>query len=218
KFLGDGIMFFYSAPRDNPQHAIASVRTALEMQHAMVDFNRRLHSQDLPQVSVRIGISTGNMVVGNAGSIGHVVSDQDRASDYTVLGDSVNLGARLESANKYTGTAILINDTCKGQLGDIFLLRPVGKLQVVGKSESIMTWEPLCLAGDATDRLTQVATLSEPIVDMFAKGLFAACDQAIVEYEKTLGDDKFSAFYHRQCDRHREHPDEFNGCIVLEAK
>jgi adenylate cyclase len=158
------------------------------------------------------------MVVGNAGSIGHVVADQDRASDYTVLGDSVNLGARLESANKYTGTAILINDTCKQQLGEMFLLRPVGKLQVVGKSESIMTWEPLCLTGDATDRLNQLAQLSQPIVDAFAQGDFEACDQAIRIYEQALGTDKFSMFYHRQCDRHREHPSEFNGCIVLEAK
>ena len=210
KFLGDGMMFFYAAPIDNPDHAVDSVKTALELQHAMVDFNRKLHSQDLPQVSVRIGISTGNMVVGDAGS--------EDASDYTVLGDSVNLGARLESANKYTGTAILINDTCKGQLGDTFLLRPVGKLQVVGKSESIMTWEPMCLRADATDRLTQLAQLSEPIVSAFESGDFAVCDQAIDAYEQTLGADKFSTFYHRQCDRHREHPEVFNGCIVLEAK
>lgn len=220
KFLGDGIMFFYSAPQDNPHHAIASVKTALAMQHAMIDFNRKLHTQDLPQVSVRIGISTGNMVVGNAGSVAQnqTISEQDRASDYTVLGDSVNLGARLESANKYTGTAILINDTCKQQLGDTFLLRPVGKLQVVGKSESIMTWEPLCQLPIATDRQKQIATLAAPIVEHFADGAFDACNQAINAYEAALGHDKFSQFYHRQCDRHQQHPEDFNGCIVLEAK
>lgn len=210
KFLGDGMMFFYAAPLDNQDHATDAVRTALELQHAMIGFNQKLHSQDLPQVAVRIGISTGNMVVGDAGS--------EDASDYTVLGDSVNLGARLESANKYTGTAILINDNCKQHLGDTFLLRPVGKLQVVGKSESIMTWEPLCLHDQATDRQQQIARLSATIVESFAAGEFEKCFTAIGEYENALAPDKFSAFYHRQCTRHQEHPEDFNGCIVLEAK
>lgn len=210
KFLGDGMMFFYAAPLDNPNHATDAVRTSLELQHAMIDFNRRLHQQDLPTVAVRIGISTGNMVVGDAGS--------EDASDYTVLGDSVNLGARLESANKYTGTAILINDTCKEHLGDTFLLRPVGKLQVVGKSESIMTWEPLCLFDNADERQQKIAALAKPIVDHFAAGDFDLCLAAISEYGDALGSDKFSQFYQRQCQRHMENPDDFNGCIVLEAK
>ncbi|MBL4702541.1 MAG: adenylate/guanylate cyclase domain-containing protein, partial [Phycisphaeraceae bacterium] len=89
KFLGDGMMFFYAAPLDNPNHASDAVITSLELQHAMIDFNRRLKAQDLPQVAVRIGMSTGEMVVGDAGS--------EDASDYTVLGDTVNLAARLES-------------------------------------------------------------------------------------------------------------------------
>jgi adenylate cyclase len=210
KFLGDGMMFFYAAPLDNPNHATDAVQTALELQFAMIDFNRRLHEQDLPQVSVRIGISTGNMVVGDAGS--------EDASDYTVLGDSVNLAARLESANKYTGTAILINDTCKQHLPDTYLLRPVGKLQVVGKSESIMTWEPLCVAAEASNWQHQTVELSQTIVEQFETGNFESCLAAILAYEEALGSDKFSRFYQRQCEHHQAAPENFNGCIVLEAK
>lgn len=210
KFLGDGMMFFYAAPLDNPNHAHDAVQTALELQHAMIDFNRKLHAQDLPQVSVRIGISTGDMVVGDAGS--------EDASDYTVLGDSVNLAARLESANKYTGTRILINDTCRNQLADTFLFRPVGKLQVVGKSESIMTYEPLCRTADAEGRHQQAVSLSTSIMAQFEAGHFESCHQAIQAYENKLGQDKFSRFYQRQCEHHQQHQEDFNGCIVLNAK
>ncbi|MAE65672.1 MAG: hypothetical protein CMJ18_15495, partial [Phycisphaeraceae bacterium] len=140
KFLGDGMMFFFGAPQGSTEgsgrDACDALMTAMEMQAAIAPFNRSLAASDLPQVRMRVGICTGNMVVGDAGSAD--------ASDYTVIGDVVNLASRLESANKATGTLTLINARTAMLVQDEFLLCPVGRLQVVGKSLGEMTFEPLC--------------------------------------------------------------------------
>ena len=100
KFLGDGIMFFFGAPKPNHMHAVDAVASVLDMHVALEELNRRLDQRGLPRIGMRAGISSGEMVVGNAGSA--------ESADYTVLGDMVNLGARLESANKLVGTSTLI--------------------------------------------------------------------------------------------------------------
>src|SRR5207248_7272570 len=101
KFMGDGIIFFFGAPRDNPQHAQDATNSVMQMQSALELFNQRLAQENLPNLRMRAGITTGTEIVGDAGPVGR--------SDYTVLGDSMNLSARLESANKVTGTQILIS-------------------------------------------------------------------------------------------------------------
>ncbi len=207
KFLGDGIMFFYGAPQANELHAVDAVTTALQMQQAMVAFNASLRTRDLPSVAMRIGISSGMMVVGDAGSAD--------ASDYTVLGDAVNLGARLESANKYTGTWILVNERVCELVGDQFLMRPVGKLQVVGKTQGIKTFEPLALMSSATEEQRSTVKLSTQLVEHYAAGQFVQGQQLAT----AMQGDAFGAFYQRQCQRRIEHPPQmFDGSIVLEDK
>jgi class 3 adenylate cyclase/CHASE2 domain-containing sensor protein len=142
KFLGDGIMCFFNAPYDDPDHAVHAVRTVLEMQRTMKAFAARMAEQGLHGLSMRCGVSTGNMVVGDSGPADY--------QDYTVLGDAVNFASRLESANKATGTNILISQRTTELLGDQFLLRPVGRLLVVGKSEGVMAYEPLAAVEEAT--------------------------------------------------------------------
>ena len=212
KFLGDGMMFFYGAPQQNEYHAIDAVLTALKMQKAMVPFNQRLAEQGLPNVTMRIGISSGSMVVGDAGSAD--------ASDYTVLGDTVNLGARLESANKYTGTWIMINQRAAELVGDQFLLRPIGRLQVVGKTEGVMVYEPLCATDDATDRQKQLVVASGAVVDTYVAADFPACLKAVDALESEFGQSKLTALYRDLATKYADsHPgDGFGGEIVLEAK
>ncbi|MCC6580211.1 MAG: adenylate/guanylate cyclase domain-containing protein [Phycisphaeraceae bacterium] len=214
KFLGDGVMFFFGAPRENLDHAADAVDTALAMQQAMPLFNASLTQRELPNVKVRIGISTGPMVVGDAGSVD--------ASDYTVLGDAVNLGARLESANKYTGTGILINQRTAEEVGDRFLLRPVGKLQVVGKTEGVMTYEPLAWREQAQDEQKRQAELSVRVVESYQRGDFAGCLAVVSELEAAGGPAKLIAMYRRQCQMWMAVTPggeaAFSGLIVLDEK
>jgi adenylate cyclase len=147
KFLGDGIMFFYGAPMPNPDHAgrrggdgAGDVGRARAVQP-------RTGGGGQPDGVHARGVSTGPMVVGDAGS--HL------RSDYTVLGDAVNLGARLESANKAVGTKVMLSGRTVELLGDRFLVRPIGKLRVAGKTEGVMTFEPLAPAAGGDRRAAE---------------------------------------------------------------
>src|SRR5207247_6018588 len=105
KFLGDGMMFFYGAPEQSPNHARDAVATILDVQQALAQFNEKAAARNWPRQALRFGISTGKMVVGDSGA-----PAQGR-TDYTVIGDYANLGARLESANKAVGTISLMTDS-----------------------------------------------------------------------------------------------------------
>lgn len=211
-FMGDGIMIAFGAPRDNPRHAADAVASVLEMNEGIERFNQSLAQRDLPTVLQRAGVTTGMMVVGDAGP--------PDASDYTPMGDLVNLCARLESANKATGTLTLLSARTVELMGDGFLIRPVAKLQVVGKSEGILTFEPICSAHAATDEQRRLVDMTRAMVDPYLAGEFAACDCAATEYEETLGPCKLTRLYRDQCQQYSQNPPEgvFDGHIVLEKK
>jgi len=108
KFIGDAVMAFWGAPVDQPDHALRACRCALAMQAHLAERADEWEKRGYPPVSIRIGINTGPMIVGNMGS-------RDRFN-YTVLGDAVNLGARLEPLNKKYGTKIIISEFTRDAL------------------------------------------------------------------------------------------------------
>jgi class 3 adenylate cyclase/CHASE2 domain-containing sensor protein len=212
KFLGDGIMFFYGAPMDNPEHARDAVATALTMQQAMAKFNAELVAEGLPELGVRAGISTGRMVVGDAGS-----SD---ASDYTVLGDAVNLGARLESANKYLGTRILMTARTAELAKDKFIYCPIGKLRVVGKTEGVFVFEGV-VPGEGPNDVKDRIQLTTAMIRAYQAGEFAVCIVAAEELvERFAASGKLAALYHEVCQQYLRDgaPADFDGSITLAEK
>ena len=212
KFLGDGIMFFFGAPYHNATHAVDAVATVLNMQEAMGPFNEWLAAQNLPAVKMRAGISTGQMVVGDAGS--------PDASDYTVLGDDVNFGARLESANKATGTLVMVSQRTRTLCGSLFLFRPVARLQVVGKTMGLLVYEPICFHENATPEQIKYVSMTEAVIDTFTRAEFTACLERIGELDEAYGVSKLGQLYRRQCENFLAEPPgaDFNGTIVLESK
>jgi class 3 adenylate cyclase/CHASE2 domain-containing sensor protein len=212
KFLGDGVMFFYGAPEEIAVHTEPAINTVLEMHQAMGPFNETLAREGLPTLSLRAGITAGPMVVGNAGS-------PDR-SDYTVLGDIVNLAARLEPANKVFGTRILTNDRARELVADRFLFRPVGRLKVLGKNEIVMVHEPICRLQEATAQQRRCAELTAAVVHAFVQRQFEACIKAADEMDAAIGPSKLTALYRRQCQAYlcQAPGEEFDGQIVLTEK
>ena len=212
KFLGDGIMFFFGAPYHNATHAVDAVATVLNMQEAMGPFNEWLAAQELPAVKMRAGISTGQMVVGDAGS--------PDASDYTVLGDDVNFGARLESANKATGTLVMVSQRTRTLCGNLFLFRPIARLQVVGKTMGLLVYEPICFHENATPEQIKFVEMTEAVIDSFTRADFVACIEHIREMDEAFGVSKLGQLYRRQCENYLAEPPgaDFNGTIVLESK
>jgi len=149
KYIGDAIMAFWGAPVGDPEHARHAVLAALDMQAALLEFNRTCAAQGWPELRIGIGVNTGDMTVGDMGS-------RVRKA-YTVMGDPVNLGARLESITKYYGVGIILGAATCARLGEEFVLRELDRVRVKGKAEPVTIYEPLGLAGQVgADKLAEL--------------------------------------------------------------
>ncbi len=133
KFVGDMVMALYSAPLDDAEHADHAVQTALAMISTLHEMNQQWQSQGKPTLDIGIGINTGDMVAGNIGS--------DTIMSYTVIGDAVNLGARLESLNKDFGTRIIISESTRAELKGRYDIHPLGEVVVKGKTKPVAIFE-----------------------------------------------------------------------------
>jgi adenylate cyclase len=211
RLMGDGIYFFFNAPEADPDHAMHAVMTVLSMHEALDKMNLTLPARDYPTLIMRAGLCTGKVIVGDAGS-----SD---FNDYTAVGDSVNTAARFESANKNFGTKIMASARTIELLNGQFLVRPIGNLRVVGKTEGRQVFEPLCRLDAATPRHHEIAEISTRIVTTYQNADFAACVKAADELDKLLGPNKYAAFYRLVALEYQEKtPADFCGQIVLTEK
>ena len=144
KYVGDMVMAFWGAPIDDPDHRLHSVLAALKMLEKVEELKVEFHERGFPEVNIGVGINSGFMNVGDMGST--------YRRSYTVLGDAVNLGSRLESITKVYGVKLLIGEETFDHLQG-FLCRLVDKVQVKGKEESIRIYQPLCLEEEASEEL-----------------------------------------------------------------
>lgn len=139
KYIGDAIMAFWGAPVDDPEHAQHAVTTALEMQKALKELNKALLVKGWPELKIGVGVNTGVMTVGDMGS--------PVRKAYTVMGDAVNLGSRLEGITKQYGVGIIVGEETRAKLGKAFVLRELDRVRVKGKHEPVGIYEPLGRAG-----------------------------------------------------------------------
>ena len=136
KYEGDLIMAFFGAPLAQVDHASRACRVAIRMQERMVELRGEWGQEDRPELKVRIGVHSGEAVVGNMGS--------NLRFDYTAMGDTVNLASRLEGANKDFGTYTLVSQQTRDMTGGIgFDFRSLGEVRVKGKSEPVAVYELL---------------------------------------------------------------------------
>jgi adenylate cyclase len=137
KYIGDAIMAFWNAPIEETNHALLSVRTALDMQLALDQFNAK-YINIFPKLSIGIGINSGEMTVGNIGG--------NKRFDYTVIGDNVNLSSRLEGLTKKYGVCTCISQSVIDAIKvdhDEILFRKLDVVIVKGKTEPVTIYEPM---------------------------------------------------------------------------
>lgn len=140
KYMGDCVMAFWGAPVDTPDHARLAVKTALEMVSAVRTINDEHRARGLPEIGVGIGINTGTMCVGDMGS--------DIRRSYTVIGDAVNLGSRLEGLSKVYGVEIVVSEFTRG-LAPEYIWQELDRVRVKGKEQAVSIFRPLGVAVDA---------------------------------------------------------------------
>jgi adenylate cyclase len=151
KFVGDMVMALFGAPLDDVDHAEHAVDAALEMIDELLRLNERWTAEGRPSLDIGIGINTGPMIAGNIGS--------EAIMSYTVIGDAVNLGSRLESLNKSYGTRIIISDATRAALPDRYVFRPLGEVVVKGKTQAVAIFE---VVGHAAAPARPGVTISSP--------------------------------------------------------
>lgn len=132
KYIGDAIMAFWNAPLEIPNHPRQALAAALAMQQALPALNTRLQAEGLPAIAMRIGLHSGEAIVGNLGST--------RRFSYTAVGDTVNLAARLEPLNKHFGTAVLVSEDTARCAGELIPLRILDRVRVRGRNRPLSVY------------------------------------------------------------------------------
>lgn len=215
KFLGDGILALFGAPVLLTDHAARGIRAALDCHRELGTLNAEIAAEhgDGIVLACRIGIATGEVMVGNCGST-------DRM-DYTAIGDTVNLASRLESANKFFKTATLVDgETWRlAELGDV-LARPMGKVVVVGRNEPVPILAPIARMDEADERDKKLAVDFSGALDLFGARDFAGAAEALEGILADWPGDVPAKIY---LDLARQYlasppPDDWSGELVLPEK
>jgi len=154
KYIGDAIIAVFGAPLDDPEHAANAVRAALQCQQRLAELCRSVEMFQRHPVRQRIGLNSGEALVGNIGS--------RRRFNYTAMGDVVNLASRLEGANKFFGTSILAAETTVALTESAFAWREIDQIRVKGRVQPVRIFEPLAAADeDCADPHSRVASYAE---------------------------------------------------------
>jgi len=169
KYVGDMIMAFWGAPVQDPAHRQHAVEAALAMLEKLADMRPEFRERNWPEVNIGIGINTGMMNVGDMGS------EYRRA--YTVIGDAVNLGSRLEGLTKYYGVRLIVSETTATGL-DGMLLRCLDRVKVKGKQEPVTIYEPVDHAGRVSSELAAEVRDSNRALDYYFAGDWEAARTA----------------------------------------
>jgi adenylate cyclase len=135
KYIGDEVMAFWNAPREQPDHAGLACRAALDMVDELNTLLASWSHRGLPPLDIGVGINTGPMVVGNMGS-------RERLA-YTVIGDAVNVASRLQNLNKQFGTHVLTTESTRKVAGGRFLYRAIDQVKLRGHDEPLTVYELL---------------------------------------------------------------------------
>ncbi len=211
KYTGDGIMALFGAPLPRDDHAFLACRAALDHR----DFSRKLSGKKPSEISdsfhqgTRIGLHSGKIVAGNIGS--------ERRMDYTAIGDTVNLAARLEGVNKIYKTQIIISEDCYQLVKDHFLCRELDYLRVKGKTQPTRIYE---LVGEKNkESQTDWIDAYEEALAQYRQGDFESAAGIFTKLINGSTPDSASAVMLERCRYLQDHPpDTWDGILNLEVK
>lgn len=210
KYIGDAIMAIFGAPIPFEDHAVKGVEAALGMREELENTRKEWQNTLPATFDLKLGLNTGPMVVGNMGS--------DVRFDYTVLGDNVNLAARLEALTRQYGVGLLISESTRDPLGDDFLLREIDAVRVKGRKKPVRTFEVLAKVGTEKDTVEL-----RQLIDDFAQGLELYRARKWDEAQKifnSLGEDPASVVFSGRCDLLRDESpgEEWDGVWIMTTK
>ncbi|MDY0192238.1 MAG: adenylate/guanylate cyclase domain-containing protein [Aliarcobacter butzleri] len=163
KFIGDAIMAYWNAPIDIKNHCDLALKASLEQLEVLEKLNVELQKENLPKIDIGIGLNTGTVIVGEMGS--------SLRSDYTVIGDTINLGSRVESLCKYYDSKLNISNFTKDKLQEKYIFRFLDLVKVKGKNEPVEIWQVLG-SGEAKESLKEELALYHKAIEFYKNSDF----------------------------------------------
>ncbi len=198
KFEGDAIMAFWGAPLDQEDQAVRACRAALRQQEALKELNEHLGRQNLPLLNMRIGLHSGEAIVGNLGS-------QSRF-DYTVIGDTVNLASRLEGLNKFYGTDIMASDVTVAECGPAVEFMELDRVAVKGRETPVTVFMVLADQGGLTQSLSEARQEFSRGLELYRKLRFEEAGQHFLRAVETWPDLTPASVFLGRCRAMQETP------------
>ncbi len=207
KYVGDMIMAFWGAPLDDFSHAEHAILAAFDMQKKLKELNRELKAMQRPEIHIGIGINTGSMNVGDMGS------KYRRA--YTVLGDAVNLGSRLENLTRIYNVDTIVGEKTYEKTKNVFVFRMLDKVKVKGKEQAIAIYEPVCRMGEETEEMKRTLEEHKKAFDAYMQRRF---DEAEALFKRMGG--KLYEVYLKRIEEFRKNPppENWDGSYTFESK
>jgi adenylate cyclase len=207
KYEGDAIIAFWNAPVSYADHAARALDASMACQRLLAERQEFFYTKFGCRLLTRIGLNTGYAVVGNMGS--------SKRFDYTMLGDAVNLAARLEGLNKQFGTYLMCTEATFTQAGNSrsFQGRKLAQVAVVGKKEAVTVYEPM--PEEVFTEKQGILRRFDAARDLFYQGHF---DKALPQFQALAEEDTPSWYYAEQCGYYQEHPEAWKGFWQARSK
>ncbi len=222
KYEGDAIIAFFGAPVKLENHALSACYTALKMQSQLGELRIKWKSEGekwpviVHDMKMRVGINSGIMITGNMGSPGRM--------SYTMMGDAVNLAARLESAAKQFGIYTMISHNTYQLVKDFVTVRELGRITVVGKSEPITVYELLGKIGETSEEIEKLISLFHNGLELFytmkwdeAAEVFKQCEKIEIYKGNSITPSKKMLDYCHNFSKNTPAP-QWDGVITLDSK
>ncbi|MDR3204283.1 MAG: adenylate/guanylate cyclase domain-containing protein [Deltaproteobacteria bacterium] len=212
KFVGDAIMAVWGAPSSQPEHAISACRSALLQKKYLQELNLELSASNLPALTTRMGLNTGQVIAGNIGAKHRI--------NYTVMGDAVNLASRLVGVNKLFNTAILASEATAAKAKEKICFRILDKVRVMGRKGVIIVYEVFAEAGSLSPEVAQGVNFFERALKHYWDKDFTGALSRFEAALKFLPNDNPAEVMVGRCLELISHPPEpdWDAVTVLEAK
>lgn len=211
KYMGDCVMGFWGAPVEDPHNAAQAVKAALEMTAAVSVFNQEHQRLGLPPIGIGIGLNTGNMCVGDMGS--------DTRRSYTVVGDAVNLGSRLEGLSKIYGVAVVASESTR-QLATDFVWQELDRVRVKGKQQAVTIFTPLCPVEEQTAALAEELKIWNNALRAYRQQDWDQCDVHLLNLQRLHAHHPLYQLYADRVTSHRSTPPgpQWDGATNFDTK
>lgn len=212
KYVGDAIVAYFGAPVHQDDHAIRACHTALEMRTALPTLHEKWKKEGKPPVDFRVGINTGEAIIGNIGS--------ENYFDYTVMGDEVNLGSRLEGANKKYETKIMISESTYNQVKDFFEVRLLDLIQVKGRNKAVRVFELLSHKNRLSETGGKLLEAYNKGMDLYLARKFGEAHETFKQALLIHPEDGPSKLYLQRCEILRDFPPsaDWDGVFSMKTK